>query len=82
MTIEFISIDTHRVSKEFLSEKIDINKLTKNTRAIVYAIEDDIYFLSTIPTVHLIGNNRELICNTKEEFIQKVREHKLLKLLD
>lgn len=82
MTIEFISIDTHRVSKEFLSEKIDINKLTKNTRAIVYGIEDDIYFLSTIPTVHLIGSNRELICNTKEEFIQKVREHKLLKLLD
>ena len=82
MTIQFISIDTHKVSKEFLSGKIDINKLTKSTRAFVYGIEDDIYFLSPIPTIQMTASNKEFICKTQEEFIQKVEQIKLLKLLN
>lgn len=81
MTIQFISIDTHKVSKEFLTRKIDINKLTKSSRSFVYAIEDDIYFLSPIPTIQMTVSNKEFICKTQEEFIQKVAEYKLMKLL-
>ena len=81
MTIHFISIDTHKVSKKFLSEKIDINKLTKSTSSFVYGTEDGIYFLSPIPTVQMGTSDKEFICNTQEEFIQKVEQTKLLKLL-
>ena len=82
MTIHFISIDTHKVSKEFLSRKIDINILTKSSRSFVYGIEDDIYFLSPIPTIQMKFSNKEFICKTQDEFIQKVEQIKLLKLLN
>lgn len=81
MTIRYISIDIHKVSKEFLSEKININNLTKAIHALVYGTEDDIYFLSSLSSEQMASVDIEFICNTQEEFIQKINEHKLLKLL-
>lgn len=81
MTIRYISIDIHKVSKKFLSEKININNLTKAIHALVYGTEDDIYFLSSLSSEQMTSVDIEFICNTQEEFIQKINEHKLLKLL-
>ena len=81
MTIRYISIDIHKVSKEFLSEKININNLTKAIHALVYGTEDDIYFLSSLSSEQMASVDIEFICNTQEEFIETIEQYKLMRML-
>lgn len=82
MTIKYISIDIPNVSKEFISTVLSHYKITKYNRSLVYYVENDIYFLSSIPNESVEGDTIQLACDTQEEFIQKIQEYKLLKLLD
>lgn len=81
MTIQYISIDISSVPKEFISTVISHYKTAKYNRSLVYYVKDDIYFLSSIPNESVEEATIQLACDTQEEFIQKVQEYKLLKLL-
>lgn len=78
MKLMYISISLELVSPDYLSK---VTKPTNNklNQSLVYGVDDDIYFLSVA-----IGKSteREIVCNSQEEFIQKVEQTKLLKLLN
>lgn len=73
----YISISLELVSPDYLSK---VTKPTNNKlhQSLVYGADDDIYFLSVA-----VGRSteREIVCNSQEEFHQKVSECKLLRLL-
>ena len=74
----YISISLELVSPDYLS-KVTKPINNKLHQSLVYWVDDDIYFLSGS-----IGKSteRKIVCNSQEEFIQKVEQIKLLKLLN
>lgn len=83
MTVTYISVDLPNVSTEFLSEVLGPFRINETHRALVYNLKDDVYFLSlsTVPNIQVMEIDIELACDTQDDFIQSVKEHKLLKLL-
>lgn len=81
MTVTYISVDLPNVSTEFLSEVLGPFRVSKPHRALMYSLKDDVYFLSTVPNRQVQEIDIELACDTQDEFIQSIKEQKLLKLL-
>ena len=77
MKLMFISVKLELVNEYYLTKlrKPVTNKLSQS---LVYGIDDDVYFISDS-----VGESteREIVCNSQEEFMQKVEQVKLLKLL-
>ena len=77
MTYDYITIDIKAVTNEYLAKVCPDYEIEPKARSLLYKISDDIYHISLYPTEVW----QELICKTQEEFINKVAEHKLERIL-
>lgn len=77
MKLRYISILLHLVSNEYL-EKLGKSWTNKLNNTLVYEIPADFYFISVaLPT----STDREFVCNSEQEFIQKIEQIKLMDML-
>ena len=77
MTYDYITIDIKAVTNEYLAKVRPDYEIEPKARSLLYKISDDIYYISMYPTD--VWN--ELTCETQEEFINTVAQHKLEKIL-
>ena len=77
MKLRYISIPLHLVSNEYL-EKLGKSWTNKLNNTLVYEIPVDFYFTSTAPAT---STDREFVCNSEQEFIQKIEQIKLMDML-
>lgn len=75
MTYKFISLPIELASDDLISKQY--GEKTEETILICYLIESNIMGFSSITSHGVI----EYMCESEEEFKQKVAEHKLMKLL-
>ena len=73
----YIAIPSNRLDPNWLQER-KLNDVFVHSTFISYAINRDEYCHST----NVESADSEFLCNTQEEFIQKVEQIKLLKLLN
>ena len=77
MTYDYITIDIKAVTNEYLAKVCPEYGIEPKARSLLYKISDDIYYISLYPT----DVWQELICETQEEFINIVVEHRLERIL-
>ena len=77
MKLEYISIQLHLVSNKYL-EKLGKPQTSEIDTTLVYGIPADVYFISSTPPT-LYGG--EFVCNSEQEFIQKIEQTKLMRML-
>lgn len=78
MKLMYIHISLELVSPDYLS-KVTKPTTSKLHQSLVYGVDGAIYFLSVAIDK---STERGIVCNSQEEFIQKVEQIKLLKLLN
>ena len=77
MKRRYISIPLHLVSIKYL-EKLGKSQTRETDTTLVYEIPIDDYFISTAPAT---SYGREFVCNSEQEFIQKIEQIKLMNML-
>lgn len=77
MKLRYISTPLHLVSNKYL-EKLGKSKTSKIDITLVYKIPTDFYFISTVPAA---PSDWEFVCNSEQEFIQKIEQIKLMNML-
>lgn len=77
MTYDYITIDIKAVTNEYLVKVRPDYEIEPKARSLLYKISDDIYYISLYPTD--VWN--ELTCETQEEFIDTIAQHKLERIL-
>ena len=77
MTYDYITIDIKAVTNEYLAKVRPDYEIEPKARSLLYKISDDIYYISLYPTD--VWN--ELTCETQEEFIDTIAQHKLERIL-
>lgn len=77
MTYDYITIDIKAVTNEYLAKVRPDYEIEPKARSLLYKISDDIYYISMYPTD--VWN--ELTCETQEEFIDTIAQHKLERIL-
>ena len=77
MTYDYITIDIKAVTNEYLAKVSPIYGKHPKDRSLIYRLEDDNYHTSLYPPEVW----KELICETQEEFINTIAQHKLERLL-
>lgn len=77
MKTRYISIPLHLVSNKYL-EKLGKSQTSEIDTTLVYEIPTDLYFTSTAPAT---SYGREFVCNSEQEFIQKIEQIKLMNML-
>lgn len=75
MAHKFISLPIELASDDLISKQY--GKRTEETILIFYSVEANITGFSSI----ISHDDREYMCESEEEFKQKVAEHRLMKLL-
>lgn len=77
MKLRYISIPLHLLSNEYL-EKLGKSWTSKLNNTLVYEIPADFYFVPVAPAT---SYDREFVCNSEQEFIQKIEQIKLMDML-
>ena len=77
MTYDYITIDIKAVTNEYLAKVRPDYEIEPKVRSLLYKISDDIYYISLYPPEVW----KELTCETQEEFINTVAQHKLERIL-
>ena len=77
MTYDYITIDIKAVTNEYLAKVRPDYEIEPKDKSLLYRLEDDIYYISLFPPEEW----QELICETQEEFINAIAQHKLESLL-
>ena len=77
MKLRYISIPLHLMSNEYL-EKLGKSQTSELDNTLVYEIPADFYFVSVAPPT---STSREFVCNSEQEFIQKIEQIKLMDML-
>ena len=77
MTYDYITIDIKAVTNEYLAKVRPDYEIEPKARSLLYKLEDSNYYISMYPT----DVWQELICETQEEFINTVAQHKLERIL-
>ena len=77
MTFDYITIDIKAVTNAYLAKVRPEYGIEPKDRSLIYSLKDDNYYTSSYPPEVW----KELICKKQEEFINKVAEHKLERIL-
>ena len=77
MIYNYIVIDIKAVTNEYLTKVCPEYGIEPKDRSLIYSLKDGNYYHSSYPTD--VWN--ELTCETQEEFINTVAQHKLERIL-
>ena len=77
MTYDYITIDIKAVTNEYLAKVRPDYEIEPKDKSLIYRLEDGNYYTSGYPTAVW----QELICETQEEFINTIAQHKLERIL-
>ena len=77
MTYDYITIDIRAVTNEYLAKILPNYGEHLEDKSLIYRLEDGNYYTSGYPTAVW----QELICETQEEFINTIAQHKLERIL-
>ena len=77
MIYDYIAIDIRAVTNKYLAKVRPDYEIHKKDRTLLYKISDDIYYISLYSTQIWDA----LTCETQEEFINTVAQHKLERIL-
>ena len=77
MTYDYITIDIKAVTNEYLAKVRPEYGIEPKAHSLLYKISNDIYYTSFYPPTVW----KELICETQEEFINTIAQHKLERIL-